>query len=44
MKYDKLDNTFNVSSSEVVIDKPESVGIQKPPRLTQDDITKDYDF
>ena len=44
MKYDKLDNTFNVSSSEVVVDKPESVGIQKPPRLTQDDITKDYEY
>ena len=44
MKYDKLDNTFNVSSSEVVIDKHESVGIQKPPRLTQDDITKDYEY
>ena len=44
MKYDKLDNTFIVSSSEVVIDKPESVGIQKPPRLTQDDITKDYEY
>ena len=44
MNYDKLDNTFNVSSSEVVIDKPESVGIQKPPRLTQDDITKDYEY
>ena len=44
MKYDKLDNTFNVSSSEVVIDKYKSVGIQKPPRLTQDDITKDYEY
>ena len=44
MKYDKLDDTFNVSSSEVVVDKPESVGIQKPPRLTQDDITKDYEY
>ena len=44
MNYDKLDNTFNVSSSEVVVDKPESVGIQKPPRLTQDDITKDYEY
>ena len=44
MKYDKLDNTFNVSSSEVIVDKPESVGIQKPPRLTQDDITKDYEY
>ena len=44
MNYDKLDNTFNVSSSEVVIDKHESVGIQKPPRLTQDDITKDYEY
>ena len=44
MKYDKLDDTFNVSSSEVIVDKPESVGIQKPPRLTQDDITKDYEY
>ena len=44
MYYDNLDNTFYVSSSEVVVDKPESVGIQKPPRLTQDDITKDYEY
>ena len=44
MSYDKLDDTFNVSSSEVVVDKPASVGIQKPPRLTQDDITKDYEY
>ena len=44
MSYDKLDDTFNVSSSEVVVDKPQSVGIQKPPRLTQDDITKDYEY
>ena len=43
MSYDKLDDTFNVSS-EVVVDKPASVGIQKPPRLTQDDITKDYEY
>ena len=44
MSYDKLDDTFKVSSSEVVVDKPASVGIQKPPRLTQDDITKDYEY
>ena len=44
MSYDKLDDTFKVSSSEVVVDKPASVVIQKPPRLTQDDVTKDYEY
>ena len=44
MKYDKLDDAFNITSSEVVVEKSESVGIQKPPRLTQDDITKDYEY
>ena len=40
----RLDTTFNIAPSEVVVDKPETVGIQKPPRLTQDDITKDYEY
>ena len=39
-----LDDAFNLSPTEVVVEKPESVGIQKPPRLTQDDITKDYEY
>ena len=40
----RLHTTFNIAPSEVVVDKPETVGIQKPPRLTQDDITKDYEY
>ena len=44
----QLDKAFNISPTEVVVEKPvekpESVGIQKPPRLTQDDITKDYEY
>ena len=40
----RLDTTFNIAPSEVVVDKPETVGIQKPPRLTQDAITKDYEY
>ena len=39
-----LDDAFNLAPTEVVVDKQESVGIQKPPRLTQDDITKDYEY
>ena len=39
-----LDDAFNLAPTEVVVDKHESVGIQKPPRLTQDDITKDYEY
>jgi len=30
--------------TDVVVDPTETVGIQKPPRLTQDDITKDYEY
>ena len=44
----QLDKAFNISPTEVVVEKPvekpESVGIQKPSRLTQDDITKDYEY
>ena len=34
----QLDKAFNISPTEVVVEKTESVGIQKPSRLTQDDI------
>ncbi len=42
----QLDNTFNISSTEVVEAdevKP-AVGIQKPDRLTKNDIEKDYEY
>ena len=43
----QLDNAFNITPTEVEVDSvdvKEPVGIQKPPRLTQDDITKDYEY
>ena len=43
----KLDDAFNITPTEVEVDQTEvkePVGIQKPPRLTQDDITKDYEY
>ena len=30
--------------TDVVVDPTATVGIQKPPRLTQDDIEKDYEY
>ena len=42
-----LDDAFNITPTEVEVDPvevKEPVGIQKPPRLTQDDITKDYEY
>tara|TARA_R100001594_G_scaffold79516_1_gene114173 strand:+ start:48 stop:476 length:429 start_codon:yes stop_codon:yes gene_type:complete len=42
-----LDDAFNITPTEVEVDQTEvkePVGIQKPPRLTQDDITKDYEY
>ena len=42
----KLDETFNITSTEVVEAdevKP-AVGIQKPDRLTKNDIDKDYEY
>ena len=30
--------------TDVVVDQRESVGIQKPQRLTKDDIEKDYEY
>jgi len=45
-KYDKLDDTFNITA-EVVEEVKETVGItpeQKPDRLTKSDIDKDYEY
>ncbi len=49
-----LDDAFNITPTEVSNtpeggcttrkDQLTNVGIQKPPRLTQDDITKDYEY
>ena len=42
-----LDDAFNITPTEVEVDQTEvkePVGIQKPPRLTQDDVTKDYEY
>ena len=42
-EYNKLDKTFNIAP-EVVEEKTEVVKPEKPARLTQDDITKDYEY
>ena len=42
-----LDDAFNITPTEVEVDQPEvkePVGIQKPDRLTKDDIEKDYEY
>ena len=39
----QLDKAFNITP-EVVGDDKSHVGIQKPDRLTKDDITKDYEY
>ena len=39
----QLDKTFNITP-EVVEEEKSPVGIQKPDRLTKDDITKDYEY
>ena len=41
-----LDDTFNITPTEVEVDQTEvkePVGIQKPDRLTKNDIEKDYE-
>ena len=41
-----LDDAFNITPTEVEVDQTEikePVGIQKPDRLTKDDIEKDYE-
>ena len=42
-EYNKLDKTFNITP-EVVEEEIEAVKPEKPARLTQDDITKDYEY
>ena len=42
-----LDDAFNITPTEVEVDQPEvkePVGIQKPDRLTKNDIEKDYEY
>ena len=42
-----LDDAFNITPTEVDVDPvevKEPVGIQKPDRLTKDDIEKDYEY
>ena len=43
----KLNDTFNITPTEIAVDESEVVvGVdrEKPDRLTQDDITKDYEY
>ena len=42
-EYNKLDKTFNITP-EVIEEKAEVIKPEKPARLTQDDITKDYEY
>tara|TARA_B100000700_G_scaffold331209_1_gene462303 strand:- start:1253 stop:1651 length:399 start_codon:yes stop_codon:yes gene_type:complete len=39
----QLDKAFNITP-EVVKKEPKPVGIQKPDRLTKNDVEKDYDY
>ena len=42
-----LDDAFNITPTEVEVDQTEvkePVGIQKPDRLTKDDVEKDYEY
>ena len=43
-KFDKLNETFDVEPSEIEVQDVEKVSIQKPDRLTKDDIEKDYEY
>ena len=44
-EYNKLDKTFNLTSEvEVVEEKSNVIQREKPSRLTQDDIEKDYEY
>ena len=42
-EFNKLDKTFNITP-EVVEEETSIVEREKPARLTQDDITKDYEY
>ena len=47
MKMTNLNDTFNITPTEVEVDQTEvkePVGIQKPDRLTKNDIEKDYEY
>ena len=39
----QLDKAFNITP-EVIEEEKSAVGIQKPDRLSKDDITKDYEY
>ena len=39
-----LNDEFNITPTEVTVEEKSPVGIQKPDRLTKDDITKDYEY
>ena len=44
-EYNKLDKTFNLTSEvELVEEKSNVIQREKPSRLTQDDIEKDYEY
>ena len=46
-KYEKLDETFNITPTEVSVDETQvAVGVdrEKPDRLSKDDITRDYEY
>ena len=44
-EYNKIDKTFNLTSEvEVVEEKSNVIQREKPSRLTQDDIEKDYEY
>ncbi len=43
-KFDKLDDTFNVTAEVVTETLPTKVEREKPDRLTKDDIEKDYEY
>ena len=44
-EYNKLDKTFNLTSEvEVVEEKSNVIQREKPSRLTQEDIEKDYEY
>ena len=40
----RLDKTFNITPEVEVVEEAAIVAKQKPPRLTQDDIEKDYEY
>jgi len=46
-KYEKLDETFNITPTEVTVDESDvEVGVErkKPDRLTKSDIDRDYEY